>query len=53
MDRPSVFDGEIIEEYLDDDPYPSCLISGQTFSGNPVLQSTAFGLIIRRTAGRF
>ena len=32
----SVFDDEIIEEYLDDDPYPSCLISGQTFSGNPV-----------------
>ena len=24
MDRLSVFDGEIIEEYLDDDPYPSC-----------------------------
>jgi len=32
----SVFDGEIIEEYLDDDLYPSCLISGQTFGGNSV-----------------
>jgi hypothetical protein len=32
----SVFQGEIIEEYTEDRPYPSCLIYGDTFSGNPV-----------------
>lgn len=32
----SVIHGEIIEEYLADKPYPSCLIYGQTFSGDPV-----------------
>lgn len=32
----SVFNGEIIEDYPDDKPYPSCLIYGETFSGEPV-----------------
>jgi len=32
----SVFQGEIIEEYPDDKPYPSCLVYGDTFRGNPV-----------------
>ncbi|MCK4860082.1 MAG: DUF4258 domain-containing protein [Candidatus Omnitrophica bacterium] len=32
----SVFHGEIIEDYSDDKPYPSCLIFGKTSSGDPV-----------------
>ena len=32
----SVLQGEIIEEYSNDRPYPSCLISGATFRGDPV-----------------
>jgi hypothetical protein len=32
----SVLQGEIIEEYPDDTPYPSCLIFGHTFRGEPV-----------------
>jgi len=32
----SVLRGEIIEVYLTDKPYPSCLVYGQTFSGDPV-----------------
>lgn len=32
----SVLHGEIIEEYPTDKPYPSCLIYGQTFRGDPV-----------------
>lgn len=32
----SVFQGEIIEDYPDDKPYPSCLIYGNTFSQKPV-----------------
>jgi Domain of unknown function (DUF4258) len=32
----SVFRGEIIEQYPDDKPYPSCLVYGATFSGEPV-----------------
>ena len=32
----SVSNGEIIEQYPSDKPYPSCLIYGQTFSGDPV-----------------
>ena len=32
----SVFNGEIIEDYPDDKPYPSCLICGKTFSGDPI-----------------
>ncbi|PIP06512.1 MAG: hypothetical protein COX51_08665 [Syntrophobacteraceae bacterium CG23_combo_of_CG06-09_8_20_14_all_50_8] len=32
----SVSQGEIIEQYPNDKPYPSCLINGQTFSGDAV-----------------
>jgi len=32
----SVFQGEIIEDYPHDRPYPSCLIYGHTFSRDPV-----------------
>lgn len=32
----SVLHGEIIEDYPDDKPYPSCLIYGQTFSSDPI-----------------
>jgi hypothetical protein len=32
----SVFQGEVIEDYPNDWPYPSCLIYGDTFSGEPV-----------------
>lgn len=32
----SVFQGEIIEEYPHDKPYPSCLIYGDSFSGEPI-----------------
>jgi hypothetical protein len=32
----SVVQGEIIEEYPNDFPYPSCLIYGDTFSGDPI-----------------
>ena len=28
--------GEIIEEYPEDRPYPSCLVYGDTFGGEPV-----------------
>ena len=38
----SVLHGEIIEDYPDDKPYPSCLIYGQTFSGDPVHSVWAF-----------
>ena len=32
----SVFKGNIIEKYSDDKPYPSYLISGMNFSGEPI-----------------
>ncbi|MFW0859058.1 MAG: DUF4258 domain-containing protein [Dehalococcoidia bacterium] len=32
----SVLHGEIIQHYPTDKPYPSCLIYGQTFSGDAV-----------------
>ncbi len=32
----SVVHGEIIEEYPGDRPYPSCLVYGDTFGGEPV-----------------
>jgi hypothetical protein len=38
----SVLNGEIIEDYADDRPYPSCLIYGNTFSGDPVHSVWAF-----------
>jgi len=38
----SVLHGEIIEHYPTDKPYPSCLIYGQTFGGDPVHSVWAF-----------
>ena len=38
----SVLHGEIIEDYPGDRPYPSCLIFGRTFSGDPVHSVWAF-----------
>jgi hypothetical protein len=32
----SVFQGEIIEEYTDDKPFPSCLIYGENFCKEPI-----------------
>ncbi|MDH7490478.1 MAG: DUF4258 domain-containing protein [Anaerolineae bacterium] len=32
----SVLQGEIIEDYPDDKPYPSCLIHGESFMGQPI-----------------
>jgi len=32
----SVFQGQIIETYPDDKPFPSCLIYGDTFGGEPI-----------------
>ncbi|MBE0428051.1 MAG: DUF4258 domain-containing protein [Nitrospirae bacterium] len=32
----SILSGEIIEEYSDDKPYPSCLIYGNTFKSEPI-----------------
>ena len=32
----NVLHGEIIESYPDDKPYPSCLIYGETFRGEPI-----------------
>jgi len=38
----SVLQGEIIEDYPSDTPYPSCLIYGDTFTGEPVHSVWAF-----------
>lgn len=32
----SVMHGEVIEGYPDDKPYPSCLVFGRSFSGDPI-----------------
>lgn len=32
----SVLEGQIIEEYPKDRPYPTCLVYGNTFDGEPV-----------------
>ena len=34
--RTGVMNGEIIEQYPDDYPFPSCLILGKTDNGNPI-----------------
>lgn len=38
----SVLHGEIIEEYPDDRPYPSCLVFGESFRGDPIHTVWAF-----------
>lgn len=48
----SVVRGEIIEEYPEDRPHPSCLVYGETFGGDPVYsvwaynEASGFGVII-------
>ena len=48
----SVVHGEMLEDYPDDKPYPSCLIYGDTSSGDPVHsvwaynQDSAFAVLI-------
>ncbi|OPX23308.1 MAG: hypothetical protein B1H04_03840 [Planctomycetales bacterium 4484_123] len=34
--RSSVLHGEVIEDYPEDKPYPSCLVYGDTDGGDPV-----------------
>jgi len=36
-------DGEIIEQYPDDYPYPSCLVNGQTLDKQPLHVVCGFG----------
>lgn len=38
----SVLQGEVIEDYPDDKPYPSCLIYGDSFKGDPIHSVWAF-----------
>ena len=38
----SVIQGEVIEDYPNDKPYPSCLILGRNFSGEPIHSVWAF-----------
>ena len=40
----SVFQGEIIEDYPDDKPYPSCLIYGKAFSDKPIHSVWAYNM---------
>ena len=47
----SVEHGEIIETYIEDKPYPSCLIYGLTFSGGT--RFIVYGLIMLKASGRF
>ncbi|MGB8218024.1 MAG: DUF4258 domain-containing protein [Candidatus Methanoperedens sp.] len=43
----AIIHGEIIEEYEDDKPYPSCLIYGKDKKGTPIHVVCAFSPIIR------
>lgn len=38
-----ILQGEIIEEYPDDKPYPSCLITGKVKDGVPLYAVCAYG----------
>ncbi|MCP4682655.1 MAG: DUF4258 domain-containing protein [Desulfobacterales bacterium] len=38
----SVIQGDVIEDYPNDKPYPSCLIMGKNFSGEPIHSVWAF-----------
>jgi hypothetical protein len=44
----SAMHGVVIEEYMDDSPYPSVLILGQTFGGDPVHSVWAFNCKVRK-----
>ena len=43
----SVFRGEVIEDYPDDKPYPSCLIYGTTSSQEPIHSVWAYSQEVR------
>ncbi len=43
----SLFQGEIIEKYPEDRPYPSCLIYGNTSLGEPVHSVWAYNRVNR------
>lgn len=43
----AIINGEIIEEYADDKPYPSCLIYGKDTKGEPIHLVFAFSPIIK------
>ena len=43
----SVMHGEVIEDYHNDKPYPSCLIMGRTFSGDPIHSVWAYNSVNR------
>jgi hypothetical protein len=40
----SVLQGEVIEDYPTDKPYPSCLVYGDNFHGEPVHSVWAYNL---------
>jgi len=40
----SVIQCEVIEDYVNDKPYPSCLIFGKNFSGEPIHRVWAYNL---------
>lgn len=41
----SVMHGEVIEEYPKDNPYPSCLIMGKNFAGEPIHSVWAYNSV--------
>ena len=41
----SVLRGEVIEDYPTDKPYPSCLVYGRTFAGDPVHSVWAYNAL--------
>ncbi len=43
----AIIHGEVIEEYHDDNPYPSCLIYGKDKEGKPIHVVCAFSPMIR------
>jgi hypothetical protein len=45
----SALNGVVIEEYQDDSPYPSVLVFGQTFGGDPVHSVWAYNQMKRWT----
>jgi hypothetical protein len=46
----SVLTGKIIEDYHDDKPYPSCLVYGNIFNGNPFI---VYGHSIKKQIGQY
>ena len=44
----SVFHGEVIKDYPGNNPYPSCLIFGRAFSGEPIYSVWAVIITVYR-----